>query len=504
MKFDKDQAKHTYCNPMSLPDIPRGKDDWYPFERGMFSHENKPDSVKCADYRSISDPTVFYCDGKWYLYPSYGMAWVTSDFENWKHVRTEPYCPKYSPCITRWKDKFLLTAWYSPLYVSDSPLGVFRELGEFEMPDGKRFTPCDPCIFADDDGRIYLYAFDWKGGSEPVTMIVGYELDRENPCKVIKGPVTIVTMDPENKPWERQGAHSQNTRFGWIEGPHLLKYRGRYYMIYASPDTCHPNYCMSVYYSDESPVSGFQSQKRNPLAIAPRGGIVSSAGHGSVEIGPDDSLWIFYTIATPFAHRYERRIGMDRVAIDENGELYMPCGVTDTPQYSPVCDRVKGLNFSAPDSREKFDAGLKSLTGWVRPEVTSFSPGREGVYATDENVFSFWQPADDDSAPVIECDLSGKFLVGAVRLFWRDVNLDYKNGKKPAPVRYIFEGICEGRSFVLVDASAEGEELNVDYKTFDMTLCEKVRLKIFPRKNGLKVGLIDFAAFGRLPEKDEL
>lgn len=81
MKFDKDQAKHTYCNPMSLPDIPRGKDDWYPFERGMFSHENKPDSVKCADYRSISDPTVFYCDGKWYLYPSYGMAWVTSDFE---------------------------------------------------------------------------------------------------------------------------------------------------------------------------------------------------------------------------------------------------------------------------------------------------------------------------------------------------------------------------------------------------------------------------------------
>ena len=68
--------------------------------------------------------------------------------------------------------------------------------------------------------------------------------------------------------------------------------------------------------------------------------------------------------------------------------------------------------------------------------------------------------------------MSGKFLVGAVRLFWRDVNLDYKNGKKPAPVRYIFEGICEGRSFVLVDASAEGEELIVDYKTFDMTLCE--------------------------------
>ncbi|MCQ2445703.1 MAG: hypothetical protein MJ141_02295 [Clostridia bacterium] len=69
----------TYCNPLPIPQIPRGKDRWYDDQYGMFSHENKPSNVTWPDYRSISDPTVFYWEGKWYLYPSYGMAWVSED-----------------------------------------------------------------------------------------------------------------------------------------------------------------------------------------------------------------------------------------------------------------------------------------------------------------------------------------------------------------------------------------------------------------------------------------
>ena len=51
--------KHTYCNPLSIPNIPRGKDEWYKAEPAMFSHENKPNWITTKDYRSISDPTVF-------------------------------------------------------------------------------------------------------------------------------------------------------------------------------------------------------------------------------------------------------------------------------------------------------------------------------------------------------------------------------------------------------------------------------------------------------------
>ncbi len=485
------KTARTYCNPLPIPNIPRGKDNWYALEHDMFSHENKPETDTNPDYRSISDPTVFYHGGKWYLYPSYGMAWVSEDFQRWDHVRTEPYCPKYSPHITRWGEKFLLVSWCSPLYEAEDPLGPFRKLGDFILPDGREFVPCDPCIFTDDDGRLYLYAFVPVPDDSPngfVSTVMGYELDQTDPRKVIRGPVTVLTMDPEQNPWERTGRHRQDRGFGWVEGPHLLKHQGRYYLIYAAPDTCLPNYAMAVYYSDTDPLSGFVCQKRNPLTVHEYG-IVSGAGHGSVEHGPNGTLWAFYTVAAPWAHMYERRIGMDLVAVDENGELYCPHGVTDTPQYipgyqaDPVC--CNSLDYV-------------NLTGGTRPRVSSTAPGRDGIYATDENNLSFWLPDPADLLPTVECDLTIPYEVGAVRLFWREIGLDYAAGKRPGPVGWLLEGKCRaGDWFPLVDCRDNDRELNIDYRPFPPAQCDRVRLTLTRKPAGLEIGVIDFAVFGR-------
>lgn len=480
--------KKTFCNPLSIPNIPRGKDEWYKYEYGMFSHENKPDSVVTPDYRSISDPTVFYYDNKWYLYPSYGMAYVSEDFVNWEHRRTEPYCPKYSPHLVKWKDKFLLTAWFCPLYVASSPLGPFEELGEFVGKDGKKFKPCDPGLFADDDGSLFLYAVEFN---DEECKIVGYELDKDDPVKVIDGPFDIVGMNPKINVWEKQGLHNQYTKYGWIEGPHLFKKNGRYYMIYAAPDTCDSSYCMAVYYSDESPLKGFMCQKNNPLT-AHSTGIVTGAGHGSVVEGPNGTLWAFYTIACPFLHCYERRIGMDLVDIDENGELYCPFGVSDTPQFAPTIAKN-----SAEDGNS---VGLYNLTGYVRPSASSYIYGREPLYATDESNLSFWQPKDDDENPYIECAFVGAFDVSSSRVFWRDIGLDYKNGFIPCPVRYVIEGFYDEKWFTLLDKSDNAEEKNIDYSEFDTKKCTRVRLRILGHGN-LKTGVIDFAVFGKTSEE---
>lgn len=490
---EKNEMKYTYCNPLAIPQIPRGKDEWYPYERGMFSHENKPETVEGPDYRSISDPTVFFWEGKWYLYPSYGMAWVSEDLCNWKHIRTEPYCPKYSPCITPWKAKFLLTSWFCPLYVGESPVGPFKEMGEFVDLNGNTFTPCDPAIFTDDDGRIYLYAYD-QDEENQIHKIIGYELDQENPCQVVKGPIPIVEMDPKNKPWERHGLHGQNTYYGWVEGPHLLKHNGRYYMIYATPDTCDASYCMAVYYSDEDPLTGYVCQKKNPLTFH-REGIVAGAGHGCVEHGPNGSLWAFYTIACPYLHRYERRIGMDLVAVDENGELYCPHGVTDTPQFIP--------GYLEDPIHSRNDAGCVSLTGGCRPVASSCLEGRDAVYATDENNLSFWLPEEEDIQKSLECDLTGEFEVSACRIFWRELGLDYARGIVPAPVQYIVEGYRGGEWFLLLDMSENDIEKNIDYQVFETKSCSKVRLKIVGHGKGLRIGVIDFSVFGKMAEKNK-
>lgn len=491
----RSSAAHTWCNPLPIPSIPRGKDEWYRLEPEMFSHENKPARDTYPDYRSISDPTVFYHDGKWYLYPSYGMAWVSEDFCTWHHHRTEPYCPKYSPSIVPWKGKFLLTSWKCPLYLADTPLGPFEKLGDLIRPDGSTFTPCDPGIFADDDGRLYLYTAErWarEDGAGKEMLIAGYELDRDNPRQIVRGPVRILTLDAENHPWERMGRHNQDSTFGWVEGPHLLRHNGRYYMIYAAPDTRMANYAMAVYYSDESPLDGFQCQRRNPLTVHTEG-IVSGAGHGCVERGPNGTLWAFYTIATPYTHHYERRIGMDLVDVDENGELYCPFGVTDTPQFAPGYVKDPTLNGNTP--------ALLSLTGGIRPTASSASIGRDPLYATDEHNITWWQPAADDEAPWIECDLEAAYRVSAVRLFWRDVGLDYAKGITPKPIGFILEGCRKGEWFTLLDASDNTEERNIDYRIFDDAICDRVRLRITSWNRDMAVGLCDFTVFGVLGER---
>lgn len=483
------RADETYCNPLAIPDIPYGDDErMIAMPPKMYNEIDLRPKDK-PDHRSISDPTVFFYDNKWYLYPSYGMAWVTEDFKRWKHVRTTPYCPKYSPCITKWGDKFLLTSWGCPLYVSDDPLGPFELLGDFIMPDGTHFVPIDPAIFTDDDGRIYLYAYgheEMEGSGIHCSLNLGYELDRDNPRQVVQGPVTLFKMNPEENPWERSGVHHQDCRFGWVEGVHMLKYNGRYYCIYATPNTSESSYCMAVYYSDEGPLSGFICQKRNPLTLNYHG-IVSGAGHGSVEVGPNNTLWVFYTIVTGYHHQYERRIGMDLVAVDENGELYCPHGITDTPQYIPgYCE----------NPIENNNPGYFPLNVQYRSQTSSNKPGRDALYATDGSNITWWEPEEDDKEPTIECCLNVPYYVGAVRLFWQESGLCYREGIVPGPIHYVLEGHLNGEWITLFKNLDETEEYNIDYRTFTPVSCDKVRLTIVGKPKGINPGVIDFTVFG--------
>ena len=133
----------TWCNPLSIPDIPRGTDS--PLRDTWLV----PD-----DYRSISDPTVLYWDGKWYLYPSYGMAWVSEDFVTWKHVPCTPpearAGAQYSPAVTPWGDRFLMTIHSDGLFAGDTPTGSHSQDTRYEVPssEGK-----------DDRGRVSPVAY---------------------------------------------------------------------------------------------------------------------------------------------------------------------------------------------------------------------------------------------------------------------------------------------------------------------------------------------------------
>ena len=115
--------KLTYCNPLSIADIPHGT----PLD---YSLSKLP---PLGDYRSISDPSVVYHEGKWILYPSYKVAYVTEDFVHWKHVDIGVPHMRYSPAITQFRGKWYLGGHgMSELYCADEPTGPFgaKSIGE--------------------------------------------------------------------------------------------------------------------------------------------------------------------------------------------------------------------------------------------------------------------------------------------------------------------------------------------------------------------------------------
>ena len=299
----------TYCNPLPIPDYPIGRNAP---EGGLF-------------WRELADPTVIYEDGVWYLYPSCGMVWWSEDFVTWRHRRMEPYDCGYAPTVVKHRGRFWLLAFGSNLFVSDSPLGPFEDVGPLRATDGSEFRAGDPMLFSDDDGRLYLYfGCGWK--------ISGVELDAADPTRLLADPATMFEADTANHPWERMGACNTDPNYSWVEGAWMFKRGGVYYLTYAAPGTQWPTYGMGAYKS-RSPLGPWEYMRTSPF-LSGRAGLVTGPGHGCLVRGPGDSVWAFYTCCVCHHHIFERRIGMDRLRFGADGDI-LPTTATETPQFAP-------------------------------------------------------------------------------------------------------------------------------------------------------------------------
>ena len=473
----KNERPLLYCNPLPIPNLPHGVDG----SRDM-SYTNEPQ----RDYRSIADPSVLYFNGKWYLYPSYGILWVSEDFVTWKHIDATVYDPPgYSPAPMVHDGKIWLAVHSRPMFVADQPEGPFREVGKLVKPDGTEFTVMDPALLKDDDGRIYLYWADIVKNPQGKTVVatMGAELNPKQPNHLLTEPKFLFGFESEHE-WERFGAFNQDLEKGWCEGQWAIKRGGKYYLIYSGNGTQFETYAQGVYYSDEGPLSGYVYQKNNPLTRHTHG-LVSGAGHGCVVEGPNDTLWTFYTMRVCTSHVFERRIGMDRIYVDDNGELVCT-GVTDTPQY-------------APGETEIGDAGLLPLTFQLRARyrTTSCQEGHEGFYALEQNLNTWWQPKKEDSLPQMTVNLAANYRVSAARIIWQDTGLDYQNGVLPGPIGYRLEISKNDTDWeTLLDLSDNALDLNIDFRTFEAKSGTYVRLTICNAPTGIRPGVVSFSVFG--------
>ena len=487
------KKKLTYCNPLSIEDVKSGR--WLDYDCSQLDPTTGP------DYRSISDPSVIYHDGKWILYPSYAVAYVSEDFVNWKHVDIGVDALRYSPAVVQWRGKWYLSGHgMSEVYCADDPLGPFTVCGHLTDQQGNIMKVCDGCYLNDEDDKLYFY---WFGARQPedgedVEMVfgtVGAECDPNEPWKLISEPVWINQFDP-SKEWQRMGEHNQNTRIGWIEGQWMIKIGNRYYLLYSGSGTRFGSYANGVCYSDEGPLSGFVNQKRHDPLTEKRHGLVRGAGHGCIVEGPNNTYWTFYTSIFCYNFRYERRIGMDPIGIDENGELFCP-EVTETPQYAPGVLEHPELGNSV---------GLLPLTFMQIPKVSSAMPGRDGIYAQDDSILTWWQPEHDDPIKSITVPLNTDlgYRVEGTRVIWRDVGMETRDGIMPGPFQYVIEYLTPGDRetwHMLVDASDNQRDLCIDYRAVEPVIATDLRLRILGSPEGIEPALVSFTAFGKAVQK---
>lgn len=501
----------TYCNPIVLPDYPTLRAKSHPGSRPDWGRAGKkllteaeviqevgkdlPDvqflykNVRNEEYgriaendvRATADPTVCFWDGRWYLYTTSGVIYDSEDLVHWVPHFDETWMPlstPMAPTVERFRGKYYASCNSTPLHVADSPLGPWRKVGEWTLSDGREMLCNDPMIFADED-QLYLY---WGLGSA----ILGAQLNPDQPNRLLTFPKVLIQFHPENW-WERFGAANEDWEKGFIEGSWMKKIGSTYYLLYSCSGTEYFNYAMGAYVGD-SPLGNFIPQKKNPVSRS-REGFIRGGGHGSIVDGPNDTMWCFYTIPVCVDAIMERRIGMDPVGVDAEGNLYAKTGFSN-PQFAP------GVKVHPEIDN---NTGLIPLTVFKPTLASSYAAGHLPLYGVDETIHTWWQPAPEDEEPTFGVLLQGIYNISAVRILWKDIGLNFDAGIDVGPYQYVVEyseKLAADDWKVLVDARENTTDLTVDYRTFSTVRALRVRLRITGCPRGVTPGLLDFTVFG--------
>jgi len=167
---------------------------------------------------------------------------------------------------------------------------------------------------------------------------------------------------------------------------------------------------------------------------------------------------------------FERFIGLDRIAFDENGDV-ISGEPTDEPQWLP-------------------STGRKGQTGWKKLVAKTQSRG-----AADDSLRTY--ATFPEGADRMEFAFDGVREIHAFRLIWSDLGMDVHRGVKGGPIRYRIERCENGVWSVWLDASQNDRDLTVDYREAPAAQADAVRLVLLSAPKGITPGVTEFTVFGK-------
>ncbi len=425
--------------------------------------------------REAADPTMILFKGTYYLFASMSAGFYYSDdLVDWKwHENRNLDMYRYAPDVRQIGEYLYFCASNrgapSTIWRSKEPLkDDFEKVSE-------PFDFWDPDLFADDDGRVYLY---WGcGNKEP---IYGIELDRET-MMPIGEKVALIDQHMDIHGWERARypgrekdtyAFPLNIILGiinrsgrpYMEGAYMNKWNGKYYLQYAAPGTEFPVYG-DGYYVGDSPLGPFEFAPNTPFSYKP-GGFVNGAGHGSTIDDQYGNIWHTATMRISKNQAMERRLGLFPAGLDQDGLLYCNQNFADYPVIIP----------DGKFEPQAIEPQYMLLSYKKQVTASSSIPKHPPELAADENIRTWWC-AKKGAGEWIKMDLGKTYRPHSIQLNFAEegipalkvskdeasasftVGQRYIDSGKQLRTRYMIEGSVDGSDwFVLFD----GSKLNSD------------------------------------------
>lgn len=462
----------TYCNPMNI------SYNFEPYNNNVLLN---------GSFRSAADPMAVVYKGEYFLFSTnQGGFHYSKDLVNWDFVpasfqRKPTDDDLCAPAAYVSGDTLFYTgSTYEGLAVWYSTNPKF---GRFKRALEKNVLPSwDPCLFLDDDGKLYLYY-----GSSNEYPLKGVELDR-NDFYPISKIHDIMMLRPEEHGWERFGMNNDDevTLRPFTEGAYMTKYGNKYYFQYGAPGTEFKVYADGVYVSD-SPLGPFIYQKHNPMCYKP-GGYVQGAGHGGTFCDVKGNYWHVATCMLSLKYKFERRIGLYPVAFDKDSIMYSSTAFGDYPNWAEPLDIKKPA--------ERFTGWM--LLSYQKPvDVSSTDSIYVAANLTDENMRTYWAAQSGNPGEWIKMDLGSVKTVRALQLNFYDHKAIQYNRAMDIYHQYRIYASDNGKDWILViDKSDSDKDCPHDY----VELKEPLRTRFLRYENVHmptgNVALSDFRVFG--------
>lgn len=396
----------TYCNPVNID----------------YGYTPIPNFSEWGRHRATADPVIVLYKGDYYLFSTNQWGyWWSPDMLNWNFVSkkflrpwNEGYDELCAPGVgiigdtmivfgSTYTSKFTMWMSTNPKANDWKPLVDSFDIGGW-----------DPSFFTDDDGKFYMY-----NGSSNKFPMYGIELNRKT-LQPIGTRKEMYLLEPWRFGWQRFGEHMDNTFLDpFIEGSHMTKYKGKYYLQYGAPGTEFSGYADGLLVGNH-PLGYFEAQS-DPLSIK-LGGYVRGAGHGTTFIDKFNNYWHVSTTVVSVKNTFERRIGIWPTGFDKEDQMFCNTTFGDYPHYIPA----PGIDGSVYGKEGK----SPYFTGWMllnynKPvQVSSTLGGYVPNNAVDELTKTYWSAKSGDKGEWIQTDLGNISTVNAVQINYADQDVE--------------------------------------------------------------------------------